>query len=199
MLSSRAIMKDVTRVRSPWKASCMQVEHQLDVLFPVLRHADRRRRRLDAGLVALLLGLHDAALDLAHVVEILGRARVCRAAPSCSFSSCALSRTASRMLVFCSSRARRSCRRRAVAAEHALEHDARVDLHRQRLRRPTPSDRAHVRAEEVAGAAAEVARVILGRELHRRERRIPADLLRDDLIDRRSRASARCPSTGTCR
>ena len=72
-----------------------------------------------------------------------------------------------------------------ISAEHPLEHDARVDLHRQRLIGGGPADRAHVRAEEIAGAATQVARVILGRELHRRERGRAPDLLRDHLIDSR--------------
>ena len=99
------------------------------------------------------------------------------------------------MLVVCSSRARRASARRAVAAEHALEHDARVQLHRQRLRRRAPRDRVHVGAEEVGGAGAEDVRAVLDRELHRRERRALADLLRDDLVDRRvelDQVAARC-------
>jgi len=48
-----------------------QVEHQRDVFFPAFRDADRSRRSIDAGLVALLLGGHDAPLDLAHVVHVV--------------------------------------------------------------------------------------------------------------------------------
>src|SRR5215813_13375895 len=74
-----------------------------------------------------------------------------------------------------------------VATEHPLEDDAWVDFHRQRLIGRCPADRAHVGAEEVAGAAPEMAGVILGGELHRRERRLAPDLLGDDLVDRRSK------------
>ena len=127
----------------------------------------------------------DAPLDLAHVVHVLGQLRLRSRAPEPRCRSRALSRDGVEDAGVLLQPRAPLLRRGAVAAEHPLEHDARVDLHRQRLRRRAPADRAHVRAEEIAGAAAEVARVILGRKLHRRERRALPDLLRDDLIDRR--------------
>ena len=53
----------------------LQVEHQLDVLLERVRHADRRARQL-ARLARAVRGFDalDAALDLAHVVEVVGQA-----------------------------------------------------------------------------------------------------------------------------
>ena len=61
--------------------------------------------------------------------------------------------TASRMLLFRSTRARRSLGRGRVAAEHPIEDDPRIDLHRQRRRRRAPRDRVHVGAAEADVAA----------------------------------------------
>ena len=60
----------------------LQIEHQLDVLFPRVGHAERRRRQLAlvaAGVV--LLDLLDAPFDLADAVEIRVRAGRDRAGP----------------------------------------------------------------------------------------------------------------------
>ena len=49
----------------------LQVEHQLDVIFPLFGHAGRTLRASAARrLAVLLLGLLDAALDLADRVEV---------------------------------------------------------------------------------------------------------------------------------
>ena len=105
-------------------------------------------------------------------------ARRCRARASARSSA-----TKSRML--------RSSRMRArallggvAAAEHPLEQDARVDLHRQRRRRRLPAQRVGVRAAVAGRARAEQRGEVLGGHLERRERRVLADLLGDDLIDR---------------
>ena len=73
---------------------------------------------------------------------------------------------------------------RAAAAEHALEHDLRVQLHRQRRRRRRPGDRVRVHAAVALAAVARARAGILDRHLHRRQQRLAADLLRDDLVDR---------------
>ena len=123
---------------------------------------------------------------------------IARAEPRCR--SATLSPMASRMLVFRSRRARRSPGVARVAAEHPLEHDARVDLHRQRLRGVDASEIVLVyEQQEIAGAAPEMARMILGRQLDRRERRSLPDVLRDHLIDGRVQPDDGCPSAGTFR
>ena len=162
-----------------------ELEHQLDVLFPVLRHADRHRRRLEQMIGALALGLLDAPLDFADVLHVLAELGAIPRPEAALEIGHALSHRVEDARVLREARLPRGGRR-AVAAEHPLEDDARVDLHRERLRRRPPRDGAHVRAEVIARAAAEVARVILGGELHRRERRVLSDLRRDDLIDRRA-------------
>ena len=55
----------------------LQIEHQLDVLFERVGHADRRRRQLarPRRCVLLRLDLLDAPLDLADVVEVVGEPR----------------------------------------------------------------------------------------------------------------------------
>ena len=72
---------------------------------------------------------------------------------------------------------RHSLRVRAGTAEQALEHDARVDLHRHRRGLRRPRDGVHVGAGVARAAAADVAVEVLGRHLDRRERRVAADLL----------------------
>ena len=96
---------------------------------------------------------------------------------------------ASRMLRSSWMRATRSAGAAALA-EHPLEHLARVDLHRQRRRRRPPRQRVHVDAAVVAVARADQARVVLGGELHRRQRRVLADGLRRQ-SGRRSRRRRR--------
>jgi hypothetical protein len=130
-----------------------QIEHQSDVFFPILGDADRCGGSLDPGFIALLLGAHDAAFDLAHVVEIFTDAHaVARPELDLELVGALHDRVEDARVLL---QARLALfRRGTVAAEHPLEDHARVDLHRQRLRRRRPADRAHVRAQEVARAAA---------------------------------------------
>ena len=69
------------------------------------------------------------------------------------------------------------------SAEQALEHQARVGLGRHRRRRAAPGEAVGVGAAVARVAVADHARV-LAAELERGEPRLPADLLRGDLIDR---------------
>ena len=65
---------------------------------------------------------------------------------------------------------------RPAATEQALEHDARIDLHRQRRRRRLPVQRVHVGAAVARIARAEQPGEVLGGHLERRKRRVLADL-----------------------
>ena len=86
------------------------------------------------------------------------------------------------MLAFrCRSRSRSSGA--GAVAEQPLEHDARVHLRRQRLRRRRPGDRVRVGAAVAPVAVAEVAGV-LDAELQRRQDRVLPVLAGDVLIDR---------------
>src|SRR5690606_28151052 len=67
----------------------------------------------------------------------------------------------------------------AAAAEHALEDDLRVQLHRQRRRRRRPRDRVRVDAAIAFAAVARARARILARHLDRRQQRFAAVLLRD--------------------
>ena len=163
-----------------------QVVHQPDVLLERIGHADRRAdaRHLRR---AVRLGLLDAPLDFADVVEILADARRDRATPS---TVCRSSASCGDRVEDAASAARaRAARLAAVPAwpNRRSNTDARVDLHRQRRGRRAPRDRVQVRAAEPRRAGADVAGEVLGRHFERRQRRVLADLLGDDLIDRRVR------------
>ena len=87
------------------------------------------------------------------------------------------------MLRWRSMRCSRSFGRRAVA-EHAVEHDARIDFHRHRCRRRTPGNRVHVGAAEADVAGSDQSAVILDRQFQRRQQRFLSDLAGRHLIDR---------------
>ena len=161
-----------------------QVELQLDVLVERLRHADRHghvcgrdRRRLHRDL--------QPALDLAHV---LARSRRGAARSDALTSLRRRGEAAGQRIenAAVALAARGALLGRAAVAEHALEHHLRIQLHRQRRRRRRPRDRVRVRAAVAFAAVARVGARILDRELHRRHQVVLADLLRDDLIDRRA-------------
>ena len=71
----------------------------------------------------------------------------------------------------------------AAVAEQLLEHRARVELHRQRLRLAAPRQRVRVDAAQVAGARAGVGRRI-HRQLERGDLRLAGEVPREQLIHR---------------
>ena len=160
----------------------LQIEHQLRVLFPVRRHADRPRQHVRQRIAVLLLGLLDAPLDLAQRVEILVHARCDRSGPSRAPSRAMSSVTQSRMLPFFRSSALRSAavppspNSRSNTTRGFASVGSGVVLRR-------PRERVHVHAVEAVVAVADDV-VEVGRELERRQRRLLAELLRGDLIDR---------------
>ena len=92
-----------------------------------------------------------------------------------------------------SSRLRDSCLareplgRRAAFAEQLLEEHLRIVFHRQRQSRSLPGDRIRVGAS-VAGAAVQT--VLFDRQFHRGQRRVLAESLRHNLIDRSADVNA---------
>src|SRR5438093_318269 len=90
------------------------------------------------------------------------------------------------LLIFAKSRMRSSFSWWCDAAWNAhlqpLSGNARVADHRQRLVGRRPTDRVGVRARVAVGAAARLVHV-LDAQLHRRDRRVLAVLLRENLID----------------
>ena len=80
---------------------------------------------------------------------------------------------------------------RGVAApEEPLEHEARIRLRRQRLRRRLPRQRVHVGARVAVVAGADDVVAVDG-DLQRRQLRVAADPLGDELVDRRPRLHVR--------
>src|SRR4029453_2185252 len=73
------------------------------------------------------------------------------------------------------------------SAEHALEEDAGIQLHRQRGRLRRPRNGVEVRAAVAHLARADRAAEVLGRELERRERGLLSDLPREHLVERGAR------------
>ena len=157
-----------------------QVEHQADMGLVHLGGTDRRLGHLEVR-PRLLLRPDDAAFDLAHVVQIFAEARLVAGAKPLLQSR----RRLRHRIEDAASRTHplEPLPRRAGAAEHALEHDARIDLHRQRRGRPLPRDGVHVGAAVADVAGADKAGEVLGGDFERGERRILPDRLRDHLVD----------------
>ena len=145
-----------------------------------LGHADRRigDRYFRGG---LLLGALDPLLDLPDVLEIIGEPRlVFRAETALQIFDVVFHRVEDAAIGL---HVGQPLRARPRPAEHPLECHTRIDLHGQRRRRAGPGQRVHVCARVLRGAAANVPREVLRRELERGEHGVLADLLRDDLID----------------
>ena len=136
-----------------------------------------------SSVVSLLVafGALDAALDFADVVEIVAETRaVARAEAALQVAGFFGNRIEDAALL---RDAREALAGGARLAEDALEGGARIGLHRQRRGGRAPGDGVHVGAAEAGRAAADVAGEILGGEFEGGQRRVLADLLRDDLID----------------
>ena len=159
------------------------------MLFPRIGHAGRGARQL-ARFAALIarFDARDALLDLPDVRGVLleallvGRAE--RAAerghlPGQHVEDAAIGRAPHRPLFG-----------RSAGAEQLLEHHARVADHRQRLFGRGPADRVGVDAGIAVRAAAGLVDR-LDAELHRRDRRVRAELLDVELIHRRPDADVR--------
>ena len=131
----------------------------------------------------------DAPLDLADVLEIVGRAARDRRRRASLFSRATCAVIQSRMLLS-SARRCRALLRRGADAEQLVERRARVADHRQRRRRRGPADRVGVDAGVAVGAAAGLIDV-LDAQLHRRNRRVLAELLRVELVERGADAHVR--------
>ena len=159
----------------------LHVEHQLDVLVERVGHAGRRRRQLArlAAHVPLLDPL-DAPLDLADVVEVplhpptVRRPQLARELGHPRGHPVEDARVGLPP--------RRALLGRAPDPEELLEGDPRRPRHRQRLGRRGPTDRVGVDAGVAVGAAAGLVHV-LDAELHGRDGRLLAELLRMQLVE----------------
>ena len=160
----------------------LQVEHQLDVLGEGGGNA-LGLGELGQVEVLPLLGPLDAALDVAHALEVLvdleavgGPDLVLEVGdlPGHRVENRAVARHAG---------AADGGVGAAAVAEHLLEHHAGVVLHRQRRRPAAPADGVGVDATVVAAALAGVGPAVDG-ELQRRELGVPAVLAGQQLVHR---------------
>ena len=155
-----------------------EVEHEADVFVEEIGHADGG---VEGGLALVAFGALDAALDFAHVVEIVGETcAVAGAEAAGEVAGFGGNRIENAALL---SDASGALAGGAGLAEDALEGDARIGLHGQRRGGRAPGDGVHVRAAEAGRAAADVAGEIFGGEFDGGQRGVLTDLLRDDLID----------------
>ena len=142
----------------------------------------------------LRLGLLNPALDLAHVVEIVGDARRDRCDAEAALERCALRRRWSRGCSGPRARLAPRCppiRRRRTAARTPMRGLISIGSGVVGVAQEIVF---MVRAAVAGRAAADVAGEILGRELERRERRRLADLAGEHLIDRRADRGSPAPS-----
>ncbi len=167
-----------TRVTSACQAAAMRSNIRPTCSSKRFGDADRG---IERSLALMAFGALDAALDFAHVVEIVAETGAVAGAEAArevgGFGGDRIENAAF-LRDECGALAHR-----AGLAEDAFESDARIGLHGQRRGGRAPGDRIHVGAAEAGRAAADIAGEIFGRELHGRQRRVLTDLLRDDLID----------------
>ena len=169
-----------------------QIEVQLDVLVELLRHS---RWQVDLGHVARRLGGKlDAPLDFANLVGVLVDGLAIRRSellPQAGELADERIENAAALL-----HARGALFGRRAAAEQAFEHDLRIELHRQRAGLHTASSGGVGSSTqeiefvyEQLYPSPQLLELEFGSstgELQRRQQRVLADFLRDELIDRRA-------------
>ena len=160
----------------------LQIHHQREVILERRRDALRllERRQLD---VALLLGAGDAPLDVSHGIGILLYLDAILRAEFGPQPGQLVVHRVQDALVLAHARLARAALGGAAVAEQALEHGARVVLHRQRLGGAAPCNRVGVGAAEDAGARAGVGRPV-HRQLQRRQLRLLREVPRQQLVHR---------------
>ena len=135
----------------------------------------------------LFLGELDAALDLAHVVEIFGYAiAVVRAQAALQMADLRGHRVQDAALALDAGQALGGV---GSVAKQAIEHHTRVDFHGQRRGGRAPRDGVGVGAAEADVAGADQAGHIFGGQFERRQRRVLADVRGGNLIHRGARAN----------
>ena len=148
----------------------LEVEHQAGVLGERVGNAHRPREVLGQVAVAgLRLDPLDAALDLAHRVEVLARPPPVAGPEALLEPGHVLAHRVEDAAVLAQSR--RALVAGAALAEQALEHHPRVVLHRQGGGRRAPRDGVGVDAAVAVVAVADHV-AVLERDLERRQRRV---------------------------
>jgi hypothetical protein len=167
----------------------MEIEHQLDVLLERVGDSKRALGQRHVELRAVLFRAFDALLDGPHGLEVLGElhavARPERALKTLHLIGHRIE-NAARV-----PRPREPLGGGAPLAEQAVEHHARLRLHRERRRRRSPRNRVGV--ETVRAAVARNRRRGLDGELERRQLRVTAQRVRRDLIHRRGELDLGAP------
>ncbi len=160
----------------------LQVEHQGQVILEHRRHALRlvHRRQIE---IALLFRLLDAALDVAHRFGVLVDLRLILGPERLAQAGQLVVDRIENALVLAEPRFARGAVGAAAVAEQFLEHRARVELHRQRLRLAAPRQGVRVDAAEIAGAGAGVVRRI-HRQFERSQLGLAREMPRQQLIHR---------------
>ena len=159
-----------------------QVEHQPAVLLERVRDAGRLLDDRDLA-VALPLGHLDAPLDVPHRVEILGQLALVAVAEAAADGVGLVGHEIEDAAVLAEPGQSRLDVRAVGGPEQALEHRARVVLHRQRRRRRAPSDGVRIGATVTLVARPEHLHRVDG-ELERRELRLVAEGAGGNLIHR---------------
>jgi len=151
------------------------------VLFERIRHTDRRFRQ-GALVTARVLRFHllDAALELAHVLEVLVDTTAIGGAQGALERVHLAHHPVEDATVVLATR--RAIGVVTAGAEEQVESGARIADHRQRLVRRRPADRVGVRAAVVVRAATRLIE-ILDAQLHAGDRRVLTDLARHDLVE----------------
>ncbi len=163
-----------------------QFHHQLGVHHVIVRDADGGGGHFDA-LAVLGLGDLDAALDLAHVVQILGDAvTIVRAQTALQMADLRGHRVQDAVLALDAGHAIGGV---GAVAKQAIENHARVDFHGERRGGRAPRNGVGVGAAEADVARADQARHVLGRQFERRQRRVLADVRGGNLIHCGARAN----------
>src|SRR5262249_52497601 len=157
------------------------------MFFPIVGHATRRGRYCKLRIAILLFGNLDPAFDLANRVQVFGHT-VAIVGPKISLEAMYLivDLVEDAALLLDASEPLFRCR---TVAEHAVENNSRIDLHRHRRGRRSPRNRVHIRAAETHVAGTDKAAVILDREFERRQQRLLPDLLSSNLVDGYSSAN----------
>ena len=163
----------------------LEIEHQLRMVGVGVGHADRGARQLPllTGRVELLDFL-DAAFHFADVIQIIRQPRAVGGTDLFFQPIDRGHQAVENALVFAA--AARPFLRSGARAEQLIEHRARIAQHRQRLGRRGPTDGVGVNAGIVVFASAGLI-LILYAQLHRRNRRVLAEALGVDLVQRRPR------------
>ena len=160
----------------------LQVEHQLRVLVEGGGNP-QRRRDLRQLLIDLRLGLLDAALDVAHRLEVFAELQPVARPQIAAQRGHLVRHRIEKASVLLDAREPRGGIRSPGVAQQALEDRPRIGLHRQRRRRTHPADRVGVCAGVSATASAHIV-ARLESQLQRRELRMPAGFPRHLLVHR---------------